>query len=96
MHAEFPATTVLLLQLVVETMIDAISIRKKSLNEALTIQKPYRNHVDPIEKSSNESVFKLLLNLAHAGPLLAWKFLQDAENIETDDEKCFTDFAREF
>ncbi len=68
MLAEFPATTVLLLQRVVETMIDATRItRKKLLNEALMIQKPHRNHVDPIEKSTNEPVLKLLLKVAHAG-----------------------------
>jgi hypothetical protein len=67
MHVDFPETIALLLQLVIETMISAIITWKKCLNEAFTTQKSYRNHVDPIEKSTDEPVLKFLLNIAHAG-----------------------------
>ena len=36
------------------------------MNEALTIQKPHRRHVDTIEKSTDEPFLRLLLNVAHA------------------------------
>ena len=65
MHVEFPETNALLLQHVVETMIDAIITRKRWLNKALTTQKPHRNHVEPIEQSTDQPVLKLLHNIAH-------------------------------
>ncbi len=66
MHVKFLQTSALLLQLVVETMINAKITQKKWLNEALTIQKLHRNHIDPIEQSKDEPVLELLLNVAHA------------------------------
>ena len=66
MHVKFLQISALLLQLVVETMIDAIITQKKWLNEALTTQKLHRNHIDPIKKSTDEPVLELLLNVAHA------------------------------
>ncbi len=67
MHVKCLQISALLLQLVVETMIDAIITHTKWLNEALTTQKLHRNHIDPIEQSTDESVLELLLNVAHAG-----------------------------
>ena len=66
MHVKVLQTSALLLQLVVETMIDAIVTQKKWLNEAFTTQKLHRNHIDPIEQSTDEPVLGLLLNVAHA------------------------------
>ena len=66
MHVKLLQTSALLLQLVVETTIDAIITQKKWLNEALTTQKLHRNHIDAIEQSTNEPVLELLLNVAHA------------------------------
>ena len=66
MHVKLLQTSALLLQLVVETMINAIISQKKCLNEALTTQKLHRNHIHPIKKSTDESVLELLLNVAHA------------------------------
>ena len=69
MHVKFLQTSALLLpvlQPVVETMIDAIITQKKWLNEALTTQKLHRNHIHPINKSTDEPVLELLLNVAHA------------------------------
>ena len=60
MHVEFPETNALLLQDVVETMIDAIITRKKWLDKAITTQKPHRNHVEPIQQSTDQPVLKLL------------------------------------
>ena len=67
MHVEFPKTNTLLLQHIVETMIDAIITRKKWFNKGLRTQKPHRNHVEPIEQSTDQPVLKLLHNIAHAG-----------------------------
>ena len=66
MHVKLLQTSALLLQLVVETMIDAIITQKKWLNEALTTQKLHRNHIETIEQSKDEPVLELLLNIAHA------------------------------
>ncbi len=66
MHVKFLQISALLLQLVVETMIDAIITQKKRLNEALTTQKLHRNHIDTIEESTDEPVLEFLLNIAHA------------------------------
>ena len=66
MYVELLQTSALLLQLIVETMIDAIITQKKWLNEALTTQKLHRNHIDAIEESTDEPVLGLLLNVAHA------------------------------
>ena len=66
MHVKFLQTSALLLQLVVETTIDAIITQKKCLNEALTTQKLHRNHIHPIKQSTDEPVLELLLNVAHA------------------------------
>ena len=66
MHVKLLQTSALLLQLVVETMIDAIITQKKCLNEALTTQKLHRNHIHPIKKSTDKPVLELLLNVAHA------------------------------
>ena len=55
------------LQHVVETKIDAKITRKKWLNNAFTTQKPRRNHLEPIEHSTDQPVSKLLHNVAHAG-----------------------------
>ena len=65
MHVNFLQTSALLLQLVVETMIDAIITQKKWLNEALTTQKLHRNHIHTIKQSTDEPVLELLLNVAH-------------------------------
>ena len=62
MHVEFFQLSALLLQLVVETMIDAIITQKKMLNKALTTQKLHRKHIDTIEQSTDEPVLELLLN----------------------------------
>ena len=67
MHEDFPETNALLLKLVIETRMDAIFTWKKYLNEAFTTQKSHINHLSPIEKSTDEPVLKLLLNIAHAG-----------------------------
>ena len=67
MHVEFLESNALLLQHVVKTMIDAIITQKKWLNNAFTTQKPHRNHVEPIEQSTDQPVLKLLHNVAHAG-----------------------------
>ena len=50
-------------------MINAIITRKKWLDKApqVTTQKPYRNHVEPIEQSTDQPVLKLLHNVAHVG-----------------------------
>ena len=61
MHVKILQISALLLQLVVETMLDAIITQKK-----LTTQKLHRNHIDPIEQSTDEPVLELLLNVAHA------------------------------
>ena len=66
MHVKLLQTSALLLQLVVETMINAIITQKKWLNEALTSQKLHRNHIETIEQSTDEPVLELLLNVAHA------------------------------
>ena len=66
MHVKLLQTSALLLQLVVETMIDAIISQKKWLNETLTTQKLHRNHIHPIKQSTDEPVLELLLNVAHA------------------------------
>ena len=66
MHVSFLQKSVLVLQLVVETMIYAIIAQKKWLNEALTTQKRHRNHMHPIKHSTDEPVLELLLNVAHA------------------------------
>ena len=66
MHVKLLQTSALLLQLVVETMIDAIITQKKCLNEALTTQKLHRNHIHPIKQSTDEPVLELLPNVAHA------------------------------
>ena len=62
MHVWFLETNAVLLQHVVETKIDAKFTRKKWLDKALTTQKPHRNHVEPIEKSTDQPVLKLLHN----------------------------------
>ena len=67
MHVEFLETNALLLQHVVETMINAVITLKKWLDKALTTQKPHRNHVEPIEQSTDQPVLKLLHNVAHVG-----------------------------
>ena len=66
MHVKVLQTSALLLQLVVETTIDAIITQKKWYNEALTTQKLHRNHIHPIKQSTDEPVLELLLNVAHA------------------------------
>ena len=66
MHVKVLQTSALLLQLVVETVIDAIITQKKWLNEELTTHKLDRNHIHPIKKSTDEPVLELLLNIAHA------------------------------
>ena len=66
MHVKLLQTSALLLQLVVETMIDAIITQKKWLNEALTTQKLHRKHIHPIKQSTDKPVLELLLNVAHA------------------------------
>ena len=53
MHVKLLQTSALLLQLVVETTIDAIITQKKWLNEALTTQKLHRNHIHPIIKKTD-------------------------------------------
>ena len=68
MHVDFPETNALLLKLVIES----ITTWKKCLNKAFPTQKPHRNNVDPIEKSTDEPVLKLLLNIAHAGLEFLW------------------------
>ena len=65
MHVKVLQISALLLQLVVETMIDAIITQKKWSDEALTTQKLHRNHIDTIEESTDEPVWELLLNVAH-------------------------------
>ena len=65
MHVWFLETNVLLLQHVVETKINAKI--KKWLNKAFMTQKPHRNHLEPIEQSTDQPVLKLLHNVAHAG-----------------------------
>ncbi len=65
MHVKLLQTSALLLQLVVETRINAIITQKKWLNEAFTTQKLHRNHIDPIQQSKDEPVLELLLNVAH-------------------------------
>ena len=67
MHVWFLETNALLLQHVVKTRINAKITRKKWLNEAFTTQKPWKNHIDPIDQSADEPVLKLLLPLAHGG-----------------------------
>jgi len=63
MHIEFPETKALLLQLVNETMINAIVPWNKWLNEAVRTQTPHseshsaRNHA--IEQSTGVPVLKL-------------------------------------
>ena len=71
MHVWFLETNALLLQHVVETKIDAKITRKKWLNKAFTTQKPHRNHLEPIEHSTNQPVLKLLHNVAHGSLMLA-------------------------
>ena len=66
MQVELLQTSALLLQLVVETMIDAIITQKKCLNEALTTQKLHRNHIHLIKQSTDKPILELLLNVAHA------------------------------
>ena len=66
MHSKFLQTSALLLKLVVETMIDAIITQKKWLNEAFTTQKLHRNHIHPIEPSTDGPILELMLNVAHA------------------------------
>ena len=56
-----------LLQHVVESKIDAKFTRKKWLNKAFMTKKPHRNHLEPIEQSTDQPVLKLLHNVAHAG-----------------------------
>ena len=85
MHVKLLQTSALLLQLVVETMIDAIITQKKCSNEALTTQKLHRNHIHPINKSTDEPVLELLLNVAHA----------DLEIPSTCRKQRISDFARE-
>ena len=60
---DFPESNALLLQHVVETMIDGIIARMKWLNKAFTTQKPHRNHLEPIEHSTDQPVLKLLHNV---------------------------------
>ena len=67
MHEWFLETNALLLQHVVETKIDAKFTQKKWLNKAFTTQKPHRNHLEPIEQSTDQPVLKLLHNVAHPG-----------------------------
>ena len=67
MHVWFLETNALLLQHVVETKINAKITRKKWLNKEFTTQKPHRNHLEPIEQSTDQPVLKLLHNVAHAG-----------------------------
>ena len=67
MHVWFLETNALLLQHVVETKINAKITRKKWLNKAFTTQKPHRNHLEPIEQSTDQPVLKVLHNVAHAG-----------------------------
>ena len=67
MHVEFLESSALLLQHVVKTMIDAVITRKKWLDKALTTQTPHRNHVEPIEQSTEQPVLKLLHNVARVG-----------------------------
>ena len=67
MHVWFLETNALLLQHVVETKINAKITRKKWLNKAFTTQKLHRNHLEPIEHSTDQPVLKLLHNIAHAG-----------------------------
>ena len=59
-HVWFLETKTLLL-------LDAKFTRKKWLNKAFTTQKPHRNHLEPIEHSTDHPVLKLLHNVAHAG-----------------------------
>ena len=59
-------TNALLHQIVVETINDPIITQKKWLNEALATWKLHRNHIDPIEQSTDDPVLELLLNIAHA------------------------------
>ena len=56
MHGWFLETNAVLLQHVVETKIDAKFTRKKWLNKAFTTQKPHRNHLEPIEQSTDQPV----------------------------------------
>ena len=67
MHVWFLETNAMLLQHVVESKIDAKFTRKKWLNKAFTTKKPHRNHLEPIEHSTDQPVLKLLHNVAHAG-----------------------------
>ena len=67
MHVWFLETNAVLLQHVVESKIDAKFTRKKWLNKAFTTKKPHRNHLEPIEHSTDQPVLKLLHNVAHAG-----------------------------
>ena len=67
MHVWFLETNALLLQYVVETKINAKITWKKWLNKAVTTQKPHRNHLEPIEQSTDQPVLKVLHNVAHAG-----------------------------
>ena len=64
MHVWFLETNALLLQHVVETKIDAKITRKKWLNKAFTTQKPHRNHLEPIEQSTDQPVLKLSRQVA--------------------------------
>jgi len=65
-HVKVLQTYALLHQLVVETINDSIITQKKWLNEALATWKLHRNHIDPIEQSTDDPVLELLLKIAHA------------------------------
>ena len=67
MHVWFLETNAVLLQHVVESKLDAKFTRKKGLNKAFMTKKPHRNHLEPIEQSTDQPVLKLLHNVAHAG-----------------------------
>ena len=54
MHVWFLETNAVLLQHVVESKIDAKFTRKKWLNKAFTTKKPHRNHLEPIEQSTDQ------------------------------------------
>ncbi len=58
MYVRFCEIYALLLQLVVETLTDAIINWKKWLNDALMTQKLHRNHVDLIQQSTDKPVLK--------------------------------------
>ena len=67
MHVWFLETNAVLLQHVVESKIDAKFTRKKWLNKAFMTKKPHRNHLEPIEQSTDQPGLKLLHNVALAG-----------------------------